>query len=473
MSGELKFSLGLVTGGFLSGLAGADARVKGFIGGLISLGAITRGVMGAIGEGADLERLHKRTGETVGDLVKIQEGFQAAGLSSEEAGSALFVMQKSLGGVDEMGKGTSKTFERMGLSMSKLKAMGAPEAMRQIVGALGKMNQSEAAKSASTIFGRGNAGNMMELARSTGAFAEGMAQAAGKAKLMQDNAASFQQLIITTRQIKDNVSEMFVGIAAGAAPAIQQVADMLKGVDIAGLGKGLGNYLSALVQAFKEGSLSELIGETFKTGFDLAVAFLPGMFEKMGYLLLKAFESPLNWLQAGITYTINQLANNPKLRNLMAVATAGASEAIGSALGLFGGSATFEDILKEQKEKGLGLNFGTGEFGLSDINDDSNQRLAEAKANMGKITAPLMEMIDGLVARAPAAKKSADILKGTAAESGAGSYKPEFTSLEKMGFVMSGLGNTDLAQRTANATERMAELMEQFIGGGEPVHEMA
>ena len=34
MAGELKFTLGLVTGGFLSGLSQVSGKIQGFIGGL-------------------------------------------------------------------------------------------------------------------------------------------------------------------------------------------------------------------------------------------------------------------------------------------------------------------------------------------------------------------------------------------------------------------------------------------------------
>jgi hypothetical protein len=46
-------------------------------------------------------------------------------------------------------------------------------------------------------------------------------------------------------------------------------------------------------------------------------------------------------------------------------------------------------------------------------------------------------------------------------------YKPEFTSLEKMGFVMGGLGNplVEHARETAMNTRRTAELLERQSGG--------
>src|ERR1039458_5169880 len=120
MGNKLEFSLGLMTGGFLSNIAGAESKVMGFIGSMVSLGSVTEGVMHAIETGTALEHLHKRTGESVGSLVKLQSGFKAAGLSAEDVGPTLFFLQKSLGGINEFGEGTALTFNRMDRKSTRL-----------------------------------------------------------------------------------------------------------------------------------------------------------------------------------------------------------------------------------------------------------------------------------------------------------------------------------------------------------------
>jgi hypothetical protein len=50
-----------------------------------------------------------------------------------------------------------------------------------------------------------------------------------------------------------------------------------------------------------------------------------------------------------------------------------------------------------------------------------------------------------------------------------GQWKPEFTSLEKMGFVMGGAsGPADFARRTADNTQRMVGLLEQLTDKPDP-----
>src|SRR5690349_13472978 len=94
-SGHLQFILGMASGGFLSSLGSANASLKSFIGGIISFGAITEGVMKVIDKGTELEHLSKRTGQTVEDLYALQKGFKAAGLSADDVSPTLFLMQKA------------------------------------------------------------------------------------------------------------------------------------------------------------------------------------------------------------------------------------------------------------------------------------------------------------------------------------------------------------------------------------------
>ncbi len=452
MAGQLNFSLGLITSGFLSGISSADAKVKGFIGGMISLGAITRGVMGAIAEGAELERLHKRTGESVSDLVKLREGFEAAGLSADDAGPALFLMQRSLGGINETGQGTAKVFESMGLSMEKLKAMGGPQAMKTILESLKKMNQSDAAKASSEIFGRGNAGNMIELARSSSDFAAGIADAAAKAALFERNSAAFQRLMVTTQQIKENVGTMFAGIAAGAAPGIQQIQDKLNALDLTGIGESIGKYLTSLTQAFSEGTFGQLIAESMRVGFEGGLGFILPVLESLGSALLRMFQTPLTYLAAGIDWVILRLL-----------------DAMNSIPPIFPGvgrtryPAGVKPPSFGEIKAGIDQEGTLGKW-TSSATADSKARMAAALANLKKIAGPLQDMFDGLVDRAGARGyivKRGGGKGGAANPDDVGGYRPQFTSLEKMGFVMSGGGNSNFASATAQNTARTATAAEQ------------
>ena len=174
MSAALEFSLGLATGGFLRAIEEASTSVKGFVGGLLGIEAITEHVKQAIEKGAGLEALHKRTGESVSSLYELQEGFKAAGLSGDDVAGTLMHMQRAIGGVNEMGERTPDIFRRLGLNIETLQQENAPQQINQIFSALRQLTTTGAASAATSIFGRMDASNILQIVNSTKEFCEGM-----------------------------------------------------------------------------------------------------------------------------------------------------------------------------------------------------------------------------------------------------------------------------------------------------------
>ena len=452
-SGVLQFTLGMAAGGFVSGIGQANSALTGFLGSMVSLGAVTAGVMGAIEKGAALEHLHKRTGESVADLYKLEKGFTAAGLSADDVGGALFHMQKSLGGVNEMGESTADIFKRLGLDVGKLKTQGGAEALKEITNSLGRLNQSDAASAASSIFGRQQAGNMIQLARSTEEFAGGMKSAATNAATFQRNAAAFAHLEITLDKIHGKTKSLFLGIAEGVGPAITNIVDMLNQIDLSGVGLQIGNFLTALTQAFREGTFTELIATSISTGFEIGVASLPAILEKIGVMLLNIFKTPLNYLQAGLTFMTEKAGE--LIEKLLAKL-----HLPGHAFGTEGYQArSFGEVLKDQEKDGPQF-FEQGN-GLGELGADADKRMQDAKEKIKGISAPLMNMIDGLVSRAPKGEGDKSIGRGLNASLGsAKESKPDANMLEKMGFVMgNGHSSTDHARKTSDNTKKTSDLL--------------
>src|ERR1035438_2836463 len=143
MAGVLQFTLGLEVSNFLHECGLSSAAILG----LERVGEGLRGVMertwGAIEQAGALEHLSRRTGETAGNLYRMQEGFKAAGVGAEPLGMMLYQMQKSLGGVNEMGEDTSSIFMRLGLSVASLKKQGGAGAFQEIIASLGKLRSEE------------------------------------------------------------------------------------------------------------------------------------------------------------------------------------------------------------------------------------------------------------------------------------------------------------------------------------------
>jgi len=510
-SGVLQFSLGLATGGFLSPLNSTMSRLTGFIGGMVSLGAITEGVMSAIERGAALEHLSKRTNTSVADLFKLQRGFKAVGMDADAVGGILFKMQKSLGGVNEYGVDTKSIFHRMGLEIDTLKKMNAPQQLAAIAGGLGKLNTTSAASAAGSIFGREGAQQMVQLSRSTGEFAEAMRKAARDAENAARTSASFARLERGLVEIKGHVQTLFAGLAEGLAPSILSIEAMINKMDFTrfgeNIGQQVGGIMTAFTQAFKEGKLSELIGDALQLGFDSLLIFAPGMFEKIGYFLLRALESPLAQIQAGMEYALeagaHAFATSKTFQTIIRAIAPGA----GLILGAIGdtGKVDYQQILKDRKEEGVKFNLFGAETGIGDANKDSDKRLAEAGKKFKEKWAGFSSKLGDFQSRAPNAFKLSDIFGtpaknfkefqktggtksgvwgpivdamsrapkpkgvdkiGDSLQPTVNHYKPEFTSLEKMGFVMGGGSNPilDLNRRTATAAEKTVALLGKISG---------
>ena len=460
----LQFSLGMATGGFISAIGHAQGKVNALIGSFASMGAMVAGVEKAFERGAGLEKLHKQTGESVEDLYRLQKGFTAVGLDAEDVRPAISFMQRALGGVSEMGQDTSSMFHKLGLNMAQLKNTGAANAMNTILTSIGKLNKNDAAKASAGIFGRQEAGNMLVAARSMTEFQRAIAESGPEAAVFGKVAKTFEEIERLVTSIKGKFGNLFVGVAAGLAPALKKGLEWLKSMESGFLefGQNVGKTISALMQAFSEGSLSEVIGLALKTGFEIGCSFLPGLFEKLGAMLLKVFETPLVYLQAGMEYIItNLIATLPK--------------SVQKAMGFEGAKhTTFAESLAGAKETGPRFNLGTGEFGIGDVNADADQRLSDAKSKMGATAAPLMAMLKGLYERAPKldSDKTPPPPKDKLDRSGGSQYKSESTQLEKMGFVMGG---------AANPMKRSEDLLGQIlgaikdkpndpVGAGEPNH---
>jgi hypothetical protein len=245
-----------------------------------------------------------------------------------------------------------------------------------------------------------------------------------------------------------------------------------------------------LQQAFQEGMVYELMTETFEA----AVEYLGNLI--FGLLGSGTFWSGIWDIMVG--EFITKWAVIAKLfMNLGVVLTAALTTAfqtvfewvgkipkVGKMLGLEGYKAqTFGANYAEGRENAKGANkmidgwLGVGAGRFASGSDKMNKAWAEASANSGGPAqdrlAATIKKLKGDIDWEHSPKDKDKEKKALATVPLA---KMEFTSLEKMGFVMSGLGNFDFASRTANATEKMARKMGAFIeaaGGGdtEPVHE--
>ena len=136
--------------------------------------------------------------------------------------------------------------------------------MQEILGRIGKLNQSDAAKAAPGIFGRMGAGNAIQMSRSLDEFTAAMGRAKTQAYVFEKMAETFAAIKRGVRRVKEVLAPLFNGIAEGIGPAIKKALDWLNKIDLSKIGHSITVFFRVLQEAFKEGQVFELMTETFK-----------------------------------------------------------------------------------------------------------------------------------------------------------------------------------------------------------------
>ena len=489
-NGVLQFALGLQTGGFLSSLSSASSATKAFVGVVGgSFAGFTAGVMSAIGKGAALEKLHKQTGESVGDLYRLEKGFEAVDVAVENVGPAVLAMQRALGGTNELGENTADIFKRMGLSATELKRVGAARQIEQITTALGKLNASDASKAASSIFGRQNAASMLQIARSADDFQKAIKEAGPQAAVFERVAGMFSRIDRLVASIKSNFGNFFVGIAAGLGPELEKALQKIKGFsDKVG---------PAIAGAVATGHLEDLVEDALEAAFEqgsyygsrLLEVVAVGFGDAVGAALLAALEDFIPMYVSGMDNAVKLVASrsreNTDIQNYKDFTRVSKEhEAKGDTAGAIKWNKAAQDwaakaaaetdyqnkILKSGSDmmntdiKGAVTNIMTGiSTGIKDVaatwknSDDPNHphtALDKLNADLGKwaLSAPPS------AANTPPPPKELTSTSYT--------YKPEFNAFEKMGFVMRGGSANpavEYARRTADGIQRLIGLQETTV----------
>ena len=271
----------------LTGLGGAFAALE-------SAKGIIDGVMGAFTKGRDLEILHRETGQSIADLVELQKAFVSVKMPAESVGTALFMLNKALGGVNEMGEPTDKAFARIGLSIGALKNMSAVDQFHAIIAGMAKL-PTEADKSsvAMGIFGR-SARDLQALLNDPAGFDAAVKAAGPMAEVMMRNAAAFEKVDKTIQAIQAKMAGFWAGIAEGLAPALQVVLDVLNKINLLDIGEKIGRTVRLITEAFKEGKVGEIISLSLQIGFMKAVNSLLGMLAEIPDVLVGVLQAAFN-----------------------------------------------------------------------------------------------------------------------------------------------------------------------------------
>ena len=465
MAGVLEFALGLESSNFMRELGVSSRELLSFAG--IAEGAhyAIEKMGSAIERGAHLNDLSARTGETVGNLYQLEEAFKRAGLGAEAVGPSILRIRKALSGVNEMGGNTNSIFASLGLDREKLQSESPLDAIQQITGALHKLNINDATGAANGLFGRNGAGDMIQLANNAEDVAVAIAHSKSEAALFAKNAKAFDELGDVMGEIQSHIEGFWAGLASGLAPEIKQIEEMIASIDFTTMGL-------AVVQAFKDGMVTEIIVQAFTAAFEKVVNIIGGTLGNGSYwagicqVMLGEFETIISTLATMFLSLGNLLTAAFDTLFQKIYEGIGKIPKVGELVGLKGYKAkSFGENYDDRKNAGadasamIGNLFHSGAANIAAGIGKQADALKTAYANSGgpnqdKFAATL----DGLLSRVPktAAEESAPNKPGK--ELGEGKYKPQVTDLEKIGFVF-GNGNSgdDSARRTADNTQKAVD----------------
>ena len=218
----LEFALGLQVDSFLQKIGLSEGAVFGLVGTFELAAKTFEKAFGAMERGAALKGIATTLGVSVSRLYELQEGLGAVGMEGASVDRLLLVMQKSLSGVNEAGERTEVTFSRLGLDIAKLRNQDTIKSITDVAAALAKISPNQATGIAESIFGRFNAEQVLAISRNLTEFQRGMRESAETGALLQRFGDVFRQVVNDTHEISNDILGIWVAIGGELGPSLHK-----------------------------------------------------------------------------------------------------------------------------------------------------------------------------------------------------------------------------------------------------------
>ena len=450
----LSAILKMDAGAFTTPMGKALEGVKGLV---RIAGDVGEKLQQAFDTGGMLSDLQAQTGELPGTLMVLRQAFQDTGVGADGLGQTLAIMRKSLGGISEDGQPTGKMFKQLGLNIAELQGMGAQEQLQAIGGAISTLKSpAEQTAAAMGVFGRSGA-KMLTFLKDPAAIGTAQKSLGGLPDLMSRNAAAFDTVSDRIGRIKQKGDGLWAGIAEGLAPLADSVTASLDGVDLTGLGQKIGLFAGVTMDGFA--AMGQALGESLGSASDWwgekmtgLADWLRGDFDTVGDALWDSFASGLSWFSAAMSKALEEIME-----------LIGKIPLLGKKLGLDGFEAQSFDAIREQVEPEVRANVQLGRDFIQSTASEASKGWQEAMdAYKTKISA--LQKPAAATGAAAATGTLAAIKEAKSAKSSNSGTIPTDALARIGGYLGGGGKSVTLAERTANATERMAGFLERFQG---------
>lgn len=241
---------------------------------------VVQGFSDAIDLGGRLDDLSKRTGETAGKLLLLENAFVEAGLSADQVGAVINKLQNFMVDAANGGDRQRAAMAALGISMSELEAKTPTEQMGVFARAIsGIQDPTARAAAASEIFGEKLGGKLLPLLTEFDPALQNARDTLGSLEeVMDKNAATFAAAGDTIDRVKGKMAAFAAGILSETIPALGDLGKSMEQVDAAGLGETIGKILSPALRDFTRDLqiISLVFDEITKKFGDLGSAIFGG-----------------------------------------------------------------------------------------------------------------------------------------------------------------------------------------------------
>ena len=280
---------GTISGAFggamsmVGGVVGIAAKTIGALG--LSLAGLDHffkiGIMSAIELGDQYDNLNKRTGASIPFLYDFGKLLKNNGMDASSAGTAILSLQRSLGGVNELGQPTNEMIKRLGLNFEELGKLTPEKQVVMVLGAIKKLgSETEQTRALFEMFGR--SGMALKGVLKDEAFSKLGVSFSKTGENLAKNASNFAKISAELRDSGSLFRDFFVSMAGEIAPSVIELFKMFSsgGSMLSGFGSELGKQIrfgaDVLLGAFKSG----MIFETLKVSFEAAGVILKDIFTR-------------------------------------------------------------------------------------------------------------------------------------------------------------------------------------------------
>jgi hypothetical protein len=426
MTGALNFTLGLGITQFANNLGIAGGKLVSFMGVTQLVAKSFNSMWDAVQQGGRLTDLAASASISVEQLYKLQFAFEQVGAKAESVTGIISRLRTNLAQGNQ-----DSVLKQLGLDPSQVKALDAAAQFEKISASLSRLDVVSRAGAAQALFGREGAETAQIIANSGAAWATAWAAAAKDAKIWGQVAETFDAIADKVTALQRQMQTMWAQIAG------------------------------TLVGAWKSSRMDELIALTFQAGMEKAVQVFQVATDAMAEIFAATLGAQSLWdgLRQVIASMFVGLGTS-----LMELLFGPIADAIGDRAGF-----------NERQQERVDYAAGMAKAGAKNMARGGNEAFPAVVAAMEK--AFLNIKADGPAAQA-LKTFSAEMLRNLNDGSkpqmmgsgldvdfkGSKASTTDFTSIEKMGGVLLGLGRGfggDEARQTASNTRRTADLLTQ------------